>query len=178
MDSKPLSLPVRPIGVIHSPFQEAAGTPIQAAFADHVEGSIEVFDEFAPGLKDLDGFERIWLIYWFDRAQTNPELILTPYLDSSPHGVFSTRAPSRPNPIGISCVRLLGIRHNVLRVQGIDVLDGTPVLDIKPYVPRFDCFEGVRAGWTENASGGRIVADSRFENRPASYCADEPSGGT
>jgi tRNA-Thr(GGU) m(6)t(6)A37 methyltransferase TsaA len=154
---------VRSIGIVRSRFHEAAGTPIQAALAGDEEGSVELFEEFVPGLKDLEGFERIWLLYWFDRADWRGELVVTPYLDSTPRGLFSTRAPARPNPIGLSCVRLVGIERNVVRVLGIDVLDGTPALDIKPYVPRFDCFEGARAGWVDSAKTGTTVADGRFE---------------
>jgi tRNA-Thr(GGU) m(6)t(6)A37 methyltransferase TsaA len=130
--------------------------------AGDAAGFVEVLDEYLPGLRDLDGFERIWLVYWFHRAAGSDNLIVTPYLDTTPRGVFSTRAPSRPNPIGLSCVKLLGIEYNIIRVQGVDVLDGTPVLDIKPYVPRFDCFEG-KAGWVDSATNDQTVADSRFE---------------
>lgn len=163
MESNAPELTVTSVGVIHSPFRRARGTPIQPVFAGGAEGWVEVFEPFAAGLKDLEGFERIWLLYWFHRAERNGKLIVTPYLDSTPRGVFSTRAPSRPNPIGLSCVKLLGVDHNTLQVQGIDVLDGTPVVDIKPYVPRFDCFEGVRAGWFESVTSGSGVADGRFE---------------
>src|ERR1039457_3774716 len=156
---------LRPIGVVRSAFQMAAGTPIQAALAGEKEGSVELFEEFAPGLKDLDGFERIWLLYWFDQAEWDGRLAVTPYLDTTPRGVFATRAPSRPNRIGLSSVQLLGIECNVLRIRGVDVLDGTPVLDIKPYVPRFDSFEGARAGWLDSVSTGGVVADDRFERK-------------
>ena len=163
MNARSCELRLRPIGVIRSPFREASGTPIQAALAEDAEGSVEVLEEFAGGLKDLEGFERIWLLYWFDRAKSDGQLLVTPYLDTTPRGVFSTRAPSRPNAIGLSSVRLLSVEHNVLKIQGVDVLDGTPLLDIKPYVPRFDCFEAARAGWLDSTTTGRAVADSRFE---------------
>ncbi len=115
---------VRPVGVIHSPFHEANGTPIQPRAAEGAEGYVEVFDEFVPGLKDLGGFDRIWLIYWFDcAAPGNPSLLVTPYLDERPHGVFATRPPARPNPIGISSVSLLEIRGNRLTIQDVDILD-------------------------------------------------------
>ena len=131
--------------------------------AGEATGTVELLDGLVPSLKDLGGFERIWLLYWFDRADLSGRMVVTPYLDPTPRGVFSTRAPSRPNPIGLSCVKLLGIEENILRIQGVDVLDGTPVLDIKPYVPRFDSFEGVKAGWVDSAKGDQTVADSRFE---------------
>ncbi len=157
---------VKPIGVIHTPFREAKGTPIQPRAGEGVEGRVEVFDEFRPGLKDLGGFERIWLIYWFDRATSgNYSLVVTPYLDKTMHGVFATRAPARPNPIGMSAVRLLKARGSRLRVRDLDILDGTPLLDIKPYVPQFDCFEVGRYGWASHVDFREKLADSRFERR-------------
>ena len=150
------------IGVIHSPHQRAEGTPIQAALAAGVRGAVEMFPEYAAGLRDLDGFERIWLVYWFDRA-TRAELVVTPYLDTTPRGLFATRAPCRPNPIGLSCVRLLEVVGNVLHVDGLDILDGTPLLDIKPYLPAFDAFEAKRIGWCAEGRGSGTVADGRFE---------------
>jgi tRNA-Thr(GGU) m(6)t(6)A37 methyltransferase TsaA len=150
------------IGIIRSPHKQAAGTPVQSALAIGVEGTIEIFPQFAPGLKDLDGFERIWLVYWFDRA-TGLQLTVIPYLDTEPRGLFATRAPCRPNPIGLSCVRLLEIRDRILRVADLDVLDNTPLLDIKPYIPSFDAFAAKRIGWCENAKGNPAVADGRFE---------------
>jgi tRNA-Thr(GGU) m(6)t(6)A37 methyltransferase TsaA len=155
------------IGVIHSPFRQASGTPIQSRLAEGVEGRVEVFAEFVPGLKDLQGFERIWLLYWFDRAAFEQcSLIVSPYLDpQSSHGVFATRAPARPNPIGISPVRLLDVSGNQLRVCDVDILDGTPLLDIKPYVGQFDCFEVERSGWLGSSPDWRTMADSRFEKK-------------
>ena len=152
---------VIPIGIIHSPFTEAQGTPIQPALAEGTEGTVEVFEPYADGLADLDGFDRVWLVYWFDRVQ-GIRLKVTPYLDDAERGLFSTRAPCRPNPIGISPVRLIGIEGRVLRVRGLDVLDGTPLLDIKPYSPRFDCFEVARSGWLDAAADRHAVADGRF----------------
>ena len=114
---------VTPIGIIHSPHQRADGTPIQAAMATGAHGMVEVFAEYATGLRDLDGFERIWLVYWFDRAKL-AQLVVTPYLDTTPRGLFATRAPSRPNPIGLSAVRLVGIVGNILKVEGLDMPSG------------------------------------------------------
>lgn len=151
-----------PIGIIHSPHQRAEGTPIQAALATGAHGTVEVFAEYAAGLRDLDGFERVWLVYWFDRAKP-AQLVVTPYLDTTPRGLFATRAPSRPNPIGLSAVRLMGIVGNVLQVEGLDILDNTPLLDIKPYVPAFDAFQAKRIGWCAGVPSGGIVADGRFE---------------
>jgi tRNA (adenine37-N6)-methyltransferase len=151
-----------PIGAIHSPHLKAEGTPIQAALATGVQGTVEVFPEYAAGLRDLDGFERVWLVYWFDRAKP-AELVVTPYLDTTPRGLFATRAPCRPNPIRLSCVRLLEVRGNILHVEGLDILDGTPLPDIKPYLPAFDAFEAKRIGWCAQGWGGGTVADGRFE---------------
>lgn len=160
-----MSRPVfKAIGTIHSPFREAAGTPIQSALAQGVEGSVEVFPEFVPGLRDLEGFDRIWLLYWFDRA-TPARLVVRPFLDKQERGVFATRAPCRPNAIGLSCVRLLDIDGGRLRIGDVDVLDGTPLLDIKPYAPQLDCFEVRRAGWLQNKDGQGVVADGRFERK-------------
>jgi tRNA-Thr(GGU) m(6)t(6)A37 methyltransferase TsaA len=157
---------VKPIGVIHSPFVRSEGAPIQPALAEGAEGTVLVDPDYADGLRDLDGFERIWLIYWCDRAGP-AKLIVTPYLDRHPHGVFATRAPARPNPIGISAVRLLRIEQNVLRVADVDILDGTPLIDIKPYVSRFDSFATQRNGWLDYAAGDRTTADGRFEGGPS-----------
>jgi tRNA-Thr(GGU) m(6)t(6)A37 methyltransferase TsaA len=145
-------LQLKPIGIIHSPFQRASDTPIQGAMARGAEGWVEIFAEFVEGLKDLEGFERVWLIYWFDRASA-PQLIVKPYLDQEEHGVFATRAPCRPNPIGLSCVRLLGVESKGFRIGEVDILDGTPLLDIKPYVPVFDCFEVRGVGWLAGKGG-------------------------
>jgi len=150
------------IGVIHSTHQRAEGTPIQAALATGVRGTVEVFQEYATGLRDLEGFERIWLVYWFDRAKP-AELVVTPYLDTTPRGLFATRAPCRPNPIGRSAVRLLGVVGNILQVEGLDIVDNTPLLDIKPYLPAFDAFEARRIGWCAEARGKLTEADDRFQ---------------
>ncbi len=157
-------LTLKVIGTIHSPFRQAKGTPIQSALAQGVEGSVKVFPEFVPGLQDLEGFERIWLLYWLDRASA-AELVVKPFLDKRKRGIFATRAPCRPNPLGLSCVRLLGIEGGRLRIGDVDVLDETPLLDIKPYAPRLDCFRVRRTGWLQNQRSGALVADGRFERR-------------
>jgi tRNA-Thr(GGU) m(6)t(6)A37 methyltransferase TsaA len=153
---------LRPIGVVHTPFKEPKGTPIQPAMADGARGTVTVFEEFQDGLKDLEGFERIWLICWFHLAP-KARLLVTPFLDDRQHGVFATRAPARPNPIGISSVRLLRIDGNILTVADVDIVDGTPLLDIKPYAPAFDCYKVKRSGWLDKARKSRRVADDRFE---------------
>jgi len=139
----------KPIGIIHSPFKEVKGTPIQPAGAKGIDGNVEVFPEYAQGLKDLEGFSHIILLYHF-HLSGKPSLMVTPFMDSSPRGVFATRSPRRPNPIGLSVVRLVGIEENILHIQDIDIIDGTPLLDIKPYVPDFDIREVQRFGWLEN----------------------------
>jgi tRNA-Thr(GGU) m(6)t(6)A37 methyltransferase TsaA len=159
---------LKPIGIIYSPFQQATGTPIQPRAADGAEGTVEVFSEFAAGLKDLEGFDRIWLVYWFHRARFEKcDLVVMPYLDYTPRGVFATRAPARPNPIGLSAVRLLEVHGNLLRVGDLDILNGTPLLDIKPYFPQFDCFKVARSGWLKGSTLRRARADNRFEKKEA-----------
>ncbi|MBE9570654.1 MAG: tRNA (N6-threonylcarbamoyladenosine(37)-N6)-methyltransferase TrmO [Proteobacteria bacterium] len=138
----------RPIGVIHSPFKKPKGTPIQPAAAKGISGTVEVFPEYAEGLKDVEGFSHIILIYHF-HLSSGSSLTAKPYMDSKERGVFAMRGPSRPNPIGISIVRLVGIEGGILHIQDVDIVDGTPLLDIKPYVPEFDIREGGKTGWLE-----------------------------
>ena len=156
------NLALKVIGRIRSPFAESTGTPIQAALAQDVEGTVEVRARFAAGLRDLEGFERVWLLYWFDRAASG-KLLVKPFLDDQERGVFATRAPCRPNPIGLSNVRLLGIDGHRLRIKGVDVLDGTPLLDIKPYVPEFDAFKARRLGWLRRRTRQAVAANGRFD---------------
>jgi tRNA (adenine37-N6)-methyltransferase len=155
---------LRGIGTIRTPFAASAGTPIQSRYAQGAEGTVEIFDEFAAGLKDIEGFDRLWLIYLFDRA-VEAQLVVRPYLDNSQHGIFATRSPARPNPIGISSVRLLRVEGTRLTVAGVDMLDGTPLLDIKPCVPEFDYQPVERIGWFEGRFAEGAVADDRFEQR-------------
>lgn len=139
-----------PIGIIHSPFKEPKGTPIQSIAAKGIEGTVELFQEFTGGIEDLDGFSHIMLIYYFHLSK-EPSLKVEPFLDDQIRGVFSTRAPNRPNPIGISIVQLINIEGNILRVKDLDIVDGTPLIDIKPYVPEFDIREVARKGWLEKS---------------------------
>jgi tRNA-Thr(GGU) m(6)t(6)A37 methyltransferase TsaA len=138
----------KPIGVIHSPFKEPKGTPIQPEGARGIDGTVEVFPEYAEGLKDLEGFSHIILIYHFHLSK-GASLTAKPFMDSESRGVFAMRGPSRPNPIGISVVRLVRIENSILHIQDVDIVDGTPLLDIKPYVPRFDVREADSIGWLE-----------------------------
>jgi len=152
-----------PIGTVHSPYRRTEDMPIQASAARGIRGTVEVFPRYAEGLKDLDGFSHVILLYHFHEAAAS-KLLVVPYLDTESRGVFATRAPARPNPIGLSIVRLLRVSGAVLEVEGLDVLDGTPLRDIKPYVPRFDSRRAERIGWLSRrvaAMKGKR-ADNRF----------------
>lgn len=151
-----------PIGVVRSAFPRAAGTPIQPYRAAGSVGSVEIFRPFVAGLRDLDGFERIWLLYWFHRA-AEAKMQVVPFRDTVERGIFATRAPARPNPIGMSSVRLVAIEANVLHIAEVDILDGTPLLDIKPNVPLYDTYPIARCGWLDGLPDGPLVADARFE---------------
>ncbi len=159
-----MSFKVSPIGLIHTPFKTSENVPIQPAFSD-VEGEAVVFSEFVDGLHSLEGFSHIILVYWFHKAKS-PKLKVQPYLDQAEHGLFATRAPSRPNPIGVSVVELIRIIENKIMFKGADMLDETPLLDIKPYVPGFDGVSNARVGWLErhlsDSEKERKIADSRF----------------
>ena len=150
---------IRPIGVVRSPFAGADGTPIQSG-RDHTPAAVEIDPSYAEGLADLEGFERIWLLTWLDRAGPC-RLKVTPYMDTRPRGLFATRAPCRPNPIGLSVVRLAGVRGRVLEIVGCDMLDGTPVLDVKPYSPKFDAFPDSAPGWLTEKDPSRFRASHR-----------------
>ena len=158
-----ITIEYRPIGVIHSPYKSPKGSPIQPSAAEGIEGHIEVFPEFAEGLEDLAGFSHIFLIYHFHLSKKF-SLQVKPFLDDNPRGLFATRAPSRPNPIGISVVRLVEIIEGTLHIQNVDVVDGTPLLDIKPYVPAFDVHTVEKIGWIEKKRGKieNAVDDGRF----------------
>ncbi|HRJ21084.1 MAG TPA: tRNA (N6-threonylcarbamoyladenosine(37)-N6)-methyltransferase TrmO [Bryobacteraceae bacterium] len=155
------TLTIEPIGHIESPFLEPAGTPIQPSRAEGARGRVLLREKYLDGLKDLEGFERIWLVYWLHKASPG-RLTVTPFLDQTPRGIFATRSPARPSPLGMSAVRLTGIRDGALEIADVDVINGTPLLDIKPYVPEFDSFPGSRAGWFDQSRSGRRKADGRF----------------
>lgn len=153
----------RPIGIVHSPFKTAEGAPIQPTGARGVRGQIEILEEFSAGLRDLDGFSHIILIYRFHLSR-GYALEVKPFLDDQTHGLFATRSPRRPNAIGISTVRLVAIEGNVLQIEDVDVLDGTPVLDIKPFVPEFDSRDAERIGWMAGKAeaASTVKGDGRF----------------
>ncbi len=138
---------VQPIGIIHSPYTDPQEAPIQGHFSE-ARGEIELFPEYEEGLKDIEGFSHLILLYYFHQAK-GYSLSVKPFLDDTPKGLFATRHPARPNPIGLSVVRLLERRGNTLQIAEVDLLDGTPLLDIKPYVPQFDERKGATAGWLE-----------------------------
>lgn len=134
------------IGVIHSPFKTPKGTPIQPGTSQGRQGIVEIFPEYVEGLEHLDGFSHIILLYHFHRVKGST-LLVRPFLDEQDHGVFATRAPNRPNSIGLSVVKLRSIDNGNIRVEGLDIVDGTPLLDLKPYVPEFDQRHPVDIGW-------------------------------
>lgn len=139
----------RPIGVIHSEHTISEKTPIQPVYARGCKGQVKVFEEFASGLSDVEGFSHIYLLYHFHQAPP-AKLLVKPFLQDMERGVFATRAPCRPNAIGLSIVKLLGRKGNILHVEDVDILDGTPLLDIKPYTEKFDRFDVQRSGWQDD----------------------------
>jgi tRNA-Thr(GGU) m(6)t(6)A37 methyltransferase TsaA len=152
-----------PIGFIHSPHKELAGMPIQPSAGTGIKGTVVLDPAYVDGLKDLDGFSHLILVYFFHQAKS-PVLVTKPFLDDIKRGVFATRAPRRPNGIGISVVKLLAVDQNVLEVENLDILDGTPLLDIKPYVPAFDEEHDIQIGWLKKSQGkikGKM-SDDRF----------------
>jgi tRNA-Thr(GGU) m(6)t(6)A37 methyltransferase TsaA len=143
-----LYITYKPIGVVHSGNVTAEKTPIQPVYAKGCKGLAEIFPEFAEGLRDLDGFSHLYLIYHLHQADF-AKLIVKPFLQDIDRGVFATRAPCRPNPIGLSVVELVRCEGNMLHLDGVDILDGTPLLDIKPYTAKFDCIKKTRNGWQD-----------------------------
>lgn len=154
----------KPIGHIKTPFITREGMPIQPTGAKGIKGEIEIFHEFTDGLKDLDGFSHIILIYHFHLSD-GFELQVKPFMDDKIHGVFSIRAPKRPNSIGFSVVKLNKMVDNILHIENIDVIDGTPLLDIKPFIPEVDAPKAEKLGWLEGKSDkmGHKQSDKRFE---------------
>ena len=147
------AIQMQPIGIIRSPYQEVKGMPIQGIFAGDAEGTVELKPQYADGLNDLEEFSHAILIYYFHRSGSE-KLVGKPFLENKEHGVFAIRSPHRPNHIGLSVVRIRSIEANRLHFSEVDILDGTPLLDIKPYVSHFDTREHVVCGWI----------DKHFEN--------------
>jgi len=150
------------IGTIHTPFTDLSDMPIQPTGDTSAPGTVHLDPRLTPALKDLDGFSHVILVYHFHRSK-RVDLTVTPFMDSVPRGVFATRAPTRPNPIGISVVELRGVEGNILQLGNVDILDGTPLLDIKPYVAKFDAPQDARAGWLEDS--GMDVRKARSDDR-------------
>ena len=140
------------IGVINTPLKKLSEIPIQPVFAKGIQGTVTIEPPYIDGLTDLDGFSHIYLLYWFHKRK-EMKLIVKPYLEDKKHGVFATRAECRPNPLGFSLVRLVSIEKNVLHIEDVDILDGTPLIDIKPHVKRFDFRGNVRSGWLDGIDG-------------------------
>ena len=138
----------RAIGVVHSPHDDPRDTPIQPAYARGIKGTVVLWPEYSEGLQDLDGFSHVYLFYYFHRSRQT-KLVLKPYLEDRKRGVFATRAPHRPNKLGMSLVRLTAIEGNVLHIEDVDILNGTPLFDIKPYIERFELRDRVESGWQE-----------------------------
>lgn len=143
-----MELVVRPVAVVRSPFGEKVEAPRQGPLAADVTGTVEVFPEYRDALDDLAGFDRIWLVFWFDRVTGWKPKVLPPRSEEK-RGVFATRSPHRPNPIGLTAVRLERVDGLVLHILDLDLVDGTPILDIKPYIPYADAFPDASAGWLQ-----------------------------
>jgi tRNA-Thr(GGU) m(6)t(6)A37 methyltransferase TsaA len=165
MNARNITVAYAPIGIIRSPHTSLEGMPIQPSGAKGIQGAVELFPEFQDGLKDLDGFSHIILLYHFHQSN-GYSLSVVPFLDTQRRGVFATRAPKRPNPIGLSTVKLKKIEGSVLYIENVDVLDGTPLIDIKPFVPDFEGQTDIRAGWLEAAQkkAGGHRSDDRFSD--------------
>jgi formylmethanofuran dehydrogenase subunit E len=148
---KKQSLELKPIGVIHSPYKNRGEAPYQGSKSEEIS-QIEVLKEFEEGLQDIEGFSHIIVIYWFHKSQGYHLLVKTPW-DDIPHGVFATRSPHRPCPLGLTVVELVARDSNILKVKGLDAIDGTPLLDIKPYIPEVDQRSIVKPGWLEGKLG-------------------------
>ncbi len=161
-DLKEITL--QPIGIIRTPHKDIHNMPIQPIAAKEIRGEIEIFPEFIAGLKDLDGFSHITLIYYFHKIK-GYELQVVPFMDTEKRGIFACKAPKRPNAIGTSTVKLISVHNNLLTIEEVDMLDGTPLIDIKPFYPRYDNRENVSIGWLEKnneISVSNMKSDDRF----------------
>ncbi len=152
------------IGVVHSPYKTVENMPVQTSASKDVEAEIEIFDQYKEGLTDLNGFSHIYVIFFLNMVK-EPKLKVIPFLDTVERGIFATRSPARPNSVGLSLVELVSVNGNILRIRGVDMLDGSPVIDIKPYVPDFEKCENVRKGWFEGNThkAEKILSDERFK---------------
>jgi len=162
-----MKIEYHPIGLIHSPHKNLSGMPIQPSGAKGIQGFVEIYNEFSEGIKDLEGFSHIFLLYYFHKSK-GFDLTVTPFLDKTPRGLFATRAPRRPNAIGLSIVKLISVEPNKLYIDDVDILDGTPLIDIKPYVPEFDYRPDSAIGWLEGCKNNsrQQKSDNRFIETP------------
>ncbi len=154
-----------PIGVIRSSHTDPEKTPIQPCYAEDCLGRVEIFPQYVDGLRDLEGYSHIYLIYHHHKAQP-PKLAVKPFLQDKKRGLFSTRMPHRPNPVGLSIVRLISREGSVLHIASVDILDGTPLLDIKPYSRRIDCIENTRNGWQDEVDDAQALLKGRRGYQP------------
>jgi tRNA (adenine37-N6)-methyltransferase len=154
----------KPIGVIHSQYDNTNDMPIQPASAQGIRGTVEIYTDYAMGLKDIEGFSHLILIYHFHLSK-GYQLIVKPFLDNNMRGVFATRAPKRPNQIGLSVVKLIKLENNIIHIENVDIVNNTLLLDIKPYVPDFDAATDVKIGWLTKSKHkvSTMKSDSRFE---------------
>lgn len=163
MESNQIS--IQPIGIIHTPFNTIKDMPIQPLAAEGVKGFIELFPEYAEGLTDLEEFSHITLLYHFHKIN-NYDLLVKPFMDTKKHGIFATKSPKRPNAIGLSTVKLLGIENNVIHIEMVDMLNGTPLIDIKPFFAKFDNRTNTKSGWLDNQLNipiHELRSDERFK---------------
>ncbi len=158
-----MNIAYTPIGYFKTPFTNIKGMPIQPVGGNSIEGMIDVLPEYREGLKDLEGFSHVYVLYHLHEI-VGFDLMVKPFLDTARHGIFATRSPKRPNPIGLSVMRLMGVTDSSVMLECIDVLDQTPVIDIKPYVADFDRCNADRFGWFEGKSGNAVHhrSDERF----------------
>lgn len=154
---------LEPIGTVHTPYTNLEQMPIQPKGAADTIGTLVVHEAYQEGLKDLDGFSHVYILYHFHKA-TRSELLVTPFMDTEIRGVFATRSPLRPSHIGMSVTQIISIQNNIVTLKGIDVLDGTPLLDIKPYIPQFDAVSNVKTGWMckDESEVAGTTSDGRF----------------
>jgi len=159
-----MKIELSPIGIIHTPFKTVNNVPIQPTADKDSEGWIEVFDEYSDGLADLGGFSHLYLVFHLHKS-AGYKLKVIPFLDTVERGIFATRSPSRPNPVGLSVVKLVSVNGNIVNIKGLDIVDGTPLIDIKPFVPMFEDASDVRIGWFAGKDGevaGKL-SDGRFK---------------
>jgi len=157
---------INPIGIIHTPFDDVNGMPIQPLAAKGVKGYVELFPEYLEGLTDIEGFSHITLLYYFHKINSY-NLTVKPFLDTQEHGIFATKSPKRPNAIGFSTVKLLGVDNNIMHIEMVDMLNNTPLIDIKPFFSKFDNRTETKSGWLDNLGEIHIknlLSDTRFKN--------------